>query len=240
MRALRFLIAFMLTGCVFVAANAQRNWEGLLEIKTHGQLRPEPTATQAYTKEESVAYLDIEVRTLLDKALRIYSEPGLFTDKQKLFELLGASQVKRERKVYFPSPPGPRQSYTDYFVPDPMPVKHPWRGLYTYTYTDEHEKYKTWYAGLSIEFEASAGCISSRAVEGYMGLPIYITSHGLPHGLPSGAQNWHDNSFTSTWIHPTTRAKPFLYLTFAKGCTKRISFGNDFLRKEVSDENIYR
>jgi hypothetical protein len=240
MRAFRFLMTFFLISTVFAPANAQRNWEGLREIRTHGQLRPEPTATQAYTKEESIAYLDIEVRTLLDKVLRIYSETGLFTDKQKLFELLGASQIKRDWKIYFPSPLGPRQSYTEYFVPAPMPVKHPWRGLYTYTYTDEDEKYKTWHGGLSIEFEASAGCISSRAVEGYMGLPIYITSHGLPHGLPMGAQNWHDNSFTQPWIHPTTRNKPFLYLIFSNGCTKEISLGKTFLRKEVSDENIYR
>ncbi len=56
---------------------------------------PCPGQKLGLPKDEAAAALPPEIRELLDNLLKMYREPGLFTDRRKVLALLGIKQVSR-------------------------------------------------------------------------------------------------------------------------------------------------
>lgn len=191
---------------------------------------------QGYPKEQAAAKLDPEVRALLDAALRIYREPGLFTDRKRALEALGVHnttrrylQDKPERSRY--------RAYIDTFAKEGLFARPAWTGLYSYQSTLT-EWVDTWGGGFRINVDAKLECQDSRAVEGYLDLVLEPGLRGYSHPPPD--MIWrHEAGWARPSAKPLSNPTPGLSMTFSKGCFSELSLGQIFETKEINDDHAH-
>lgn len=198
--------------------------------------RPNIYAKQGYPKEQSTAMLDPEVRALLDVALRLYREPGLFSNRSKALQALGVRHTSR-RWDYQKPVEGSYRAYVDSFAKEGLFARPAWRG--EYSYTGKREVWiEQWHAAIRIKVDYTQDCQNSRAVEGYLDLVLDPGLKGFPHPVPERLRR-HEVSFATPYAPPLTPITPQLGLTFGDGCLVGLSLGNIFELKDISDDNAH-
>ena len=197
--------------------------------------RPQPGDKLGYSKEESTRLLDPEVRQLLDALLRLYREPGLFTDRRVAMQVLGVT----DQRVWSSTTglqPGEPAHYANQFAKTGIFGRPGWSGRFAY-FGWFRARGEEWLAEISIEVDRTQVCIDSRAVEGYVDLFLQTGLDGRPHPLPVSRWDRH-GIFGSPYALPLGPQTPRFSMSFASGCLVKIVVGNLFKFTEVSDEKV--
>lgn len=195
---------------------------------------PNVYAKQGYSKEQSAAMLDPEVRQLLDVVLRLYREPGLFTNRSKALEALGVPHTSRWYNSIIPVEGGYR-SYIDTFTKGGFFERSAWTGEYRYKGRREG-RMDGWHALILIGVDRKHECLNSRAVEGYLDLTLAPDGTRSPHY--SGDRNRrHDVILGQSSAPALSSITPTLNLAFSDGCLYSITVVNSFNFKDISDDN---
>ncbi len=198
--------------------------------------RPRPGDKLGYSKEESTRRLDPEIRQFLDVFLRIYREPGLFTDRRSALALLGVDQF--ERRWHSRSnqmPDNEPTHFEDRLATQGIFARKGWQGYYKYG--GWRDKGAAWYASLGAKIDTKIECIDSRAVEGYLDLFLQTGIDQRVPPAPRELWNRHGNYGTpyASAIGPLT---PLLGMSFTKGCLTDIAVYGAFNFKEIRDDNV--
>jgi hypothetical protein len=216
------------------SAGALANVPAPPEMPTQPPYRPHPGDKLGYSRSESIARLDSDVRRFLDGVLRLYREPGLVAHRILAIAALGARsstrrvhQVKYDGRLY--------ETFADDFVlTDPRLIE--WRGKYIYEprLRDPNE----WRIEISVRQETWDLCIDSRAVEGY--LDLYLQPHLDGYATPLPARLWNRHgSFGKPYAEPLRPDTPALELYFEDGCLRSLHLGRNFLRQDLNDDHVY-
>lgn len=199
-------------------------------------LRGDIYIKQGYPREQSAAMLDPAVRQLLDAALRLYREPGLFTNRAKALELLGVTQTSRRWRD---TPPveGGHRAFVDTFAREGVFARPGWTGEYHYDGKLEVRP-DQWWALIRIQVDPRQECQNSRAVEGYLDLVLDPGIKGFAHPVTERLRR-HEVPFAKPYAPPLSPITPSLSLTFNDGCLGELRLVNIFHFKDVSDDHAH-
>jgi hypothetical protein len=201
--------------------------------------KPDPHEKQVFTKEQSKNILSPSVRALLDVMLRLYDEPGLITDRQKVLDLLEVKSSNRQWSTIEPVK-GSYRSYIDQLASEGLVGYTGW--LSTYGYTGKREPWiEMWSVGLAIQFDRKpqgSGCINSRAVEGYLNLVLDPGLFGSAHPR-SNLISLHQHVLASPFAKRTSPLTPTLSMQFSNGCLLKIAAGDTFEIMEINDAHAH-
>lgn len=189
---------------------------------------------QGYPKDKSNEMLDPQIRQLLDAALRLYREPGLFTDRKKALEVLDAQSTTRRWSSQDSVPSGYR-SYTDTFAKSGIFARAAWRGEYRYSGKNE-PWLNEWHEVIRINVDRKLECHNSRAVEGYLDMVLAPDGTRSPHYLGDRKRR-HDVILGKTSAPALSLVTPTLLLTFSEGCLSELTIAEIFNYKDISDDN---
>ena len=195
---------------------------------------PNIYAKQGYPKEQSAALLDPEVRQLLDTALRLYREPGLFVNRSKALAELGVQNTSRRYSLIEPVEGGYR-AYVDTFSKEGLFARPAWTGVYRYSGKIE-PWLNDWHEAIRIDIDEKLECHNSRAVEGYLDLVLDPGGRGSPHRRGNPIQR-HDVILGEPYAPPLTPTTPALSLKFSNGCLIRLTIAGILNYKDISDDN---
>lgn len=198
--------------------------------------RPNIYAKQGYPKEQSAVMLDPDVRALLDVALRLYREPGLFTNRSKALQALGVEHTSRRWSNQKPVEGGYR-AYVDSFAKEGFFVRPAWGGEYSYN-GKRDGRLEQWHALIRIKVDYAQDCQNSRAVEGYLDLVLDPGIKGFAHPVSERLRR-HEVPFAQPYAPPLTPITPSFALTFSNGCLTELRFANIFDFKDISDDNVH-
>jgi hypothetical protein len=191
---------------------------------------------QGYSKEHSAQLLSPEVRALLDAMLRFYTEPGLFTNRTKVMQVLGVNNSRREWDPRQAAEGGYR-SYEDFLAVEGLLSVKGWKGFYRYN--GKREKWvNEWHSALILDFDSKpegADCINSRAVEGYFDLVLDPGISGSARTTP-GAIWRHEFVLAKPGAKPISNRTPSLGMRFSEGCLISLDVGRIFELKEINDD----
>lgn len=193
-------------------------------------------AKQGYPKEQSAAMLDPAVRALLDVALRLYREPGLFSNRGKVLQALGVEHTSRRWSDEKPVD-GSYRAYVDSFAKEGFFARPGWRGEYSYRGKIE-PWIEQWHAAIRIYVDRAQDCQNSRAVEGYLDLVLDPGIKGFAHPVSERLRR-HEVPFAQPYAPPLTPITPSFALTFSNGCLTELRFANIFDFKDISDDNVH-
>ena len=195
---------------------------------------PNVYAKQGYPKEQSATMLDPEVRQLLDVVLRMYREPGLFSNRSKALEALG---VRRTSRWYnsIPAVVSGHRSYVDTFTEGRFFGQSAWTGEYRYNGKRE-DRIDGWHALILISVDRKIECINSRAVEGYLDLTLDPDGTRSPHYFGDRNRR-HDVILGKSSAPALSSTTPTLILTFSDGCLSELTIVKTFNFKDISDDN---
>ena len=196
---------------------------------------PNLYAKQGYPKEQSAAMLDVEVRQLLDVALRLYREPGLFSNRSKALEALGVRQTSRWYNS-IPAVVSGHRSYVDTFTTGSFFEQPAWTGEYRYNGKRE-DRMEAWHALILISVDRKIECINSRAVEGYLDLTLSPDGTRSPHWNGRDRTRRHDVILGKSSAPALSSTTPALILTFSDGCLSELTIVKTFNFKDISDDN---
>ncbi len=212
-------------------------------VKNYKHLPPEviPGAKLGYSKDESAKRVRPEVRELLDLLRRIYYEPALLARPKEVLNLLHVNSVKRDEFRTTMSDGSIDQSFKEYFRAGGLFDGGYWRGYYVYQGFDNDIPRERWGARLEVELDRKLECIDSRAVEGYIDLPI---DPGLwPPLNPVPRERWDRHGVgTGSGLIARSPASSTAGVTmwFADGCLAAIGAGARFENKKVSNEEVFK
>ena len=195
---------------------------------------PNIYAKQGFPKEQSAAMLDAEVRQLLDAALRLYREPGLFTSRSKALEVLGVVQTSRRYDPVAPAPGG-YPKFKDTFASQGLFARPAWAGEYRYSGKIQPWD-NEWHEVIRITVDRALECINSRAVEGYLDLMLAPDGTRSPHYFRDRKRR-HDVILGRTSAPALSPVTPTLDLTFSDGCLHKLNIASIFNFKDISDDN---
>lgn len=239
---IRFLFVALFLMCCGGIVNAQTGPVGAPRtyydaIKAdYEALRGDIYAKQGYPREQSAAMLDPAVRQLLDAALRLYREPGLFTNRAKALELLGVTQTRRR---WSDTPPveGGHRAFVDTFAREGLFARPAWTGEYRYNGKREG-RLDGWHAFILIKVDPGQECHNSRAVEGYLDLVLDPGIKGFAHPVTERLRR-HEVPFARPSAKELTPVTPSLSLTFTDGCLAELGLVNIFSFKDISDDHAH-
>lgn len=196
-------------------------------------LRGDIYAKQGYPREQSAAMLDPAVRQLLDAALRLYREPGLFTNRAKALQLLGVTQTSRR---WSDTPPveGGHRAFVDTFAREGLFARPAWTGEYRYNGKREG-RLDGWHAFILIKVDPKQECHNSRAVEGYLDLVLDPGIKGFAHPVTNRLRR-HEVPFAEPYAIELTPVTPALSLIFSDGCLAELGLVNIFYFKDITDD----
>lgn len=199
-------------------------------------LRGDIYAKQGYPREQSAAMLDPAVRQMLDAALRLYREPGLFTDRAKALQLLGVAHTSRRWSDTQPVQGGHR-AFVDSFASEGLFARPGWTGEYHYDGKLEVGP-NQWWARIRIAVDPKQDCHNSRAVEGYLDLVLDPGIKGFAHPVTHRLRR-HEVAFAEPYAPPLSPVTPSLSLTFSNGCLAELGLVNIFSFKDITDDNAH-
>ncbi|MGH8783776.1 MAG: hypothetical protein ACREYA_01565 [Cupriavidus necator] len=212
-------------------------------VKNFKNLPPEviPGAKLGYSKEESAIRLRPEVREFLDIARRLYNEPGLLAHRQEVLELLHVSKAHRINHSRTMSNGSKAVSFREYFKAGGLFDNGTWTGFYDYGGLADGRP-QQWEASLEIEIDDRRDCIDSRAVEGYLDVPI---NPGLwpPLVNPVPPERWDRHGIGTGRELVTQSSVPFaasIGMEFGNGCLASMRFSGRYDLNRVSNEGILK
>lgn len=198
--------------------------------------KPKPGDKLGYSKEESVRRLDPSVRELLDALLRLYREPGLFTDRRLALSVIGAQVAQRRwHSRYDNMPDQEPMHFDDVFAKACLFARPGWTGVFHYD--GWREKGKKWSGQLDVFVDTKIECIDSRAVEGYLDLYLQTGLDGWYHPLPRERWDRH-GIFSSPYALALGVLTPNFGMNFSHGCLFSIGVYRAFNYTDVSDEHV--
>lgn len=235
------LVGLALSLCLLAASLVQAQTSPSAAPKTYYDaikadyeaLRGDIYAKQGYPREQSAAMLDPAVRQMLDAALRLYREPGLFTDRAKALQLLGVAHTSRRWSDTQPVQGGHR-AFVDSFASEGLFARPGWTGEYHYDGKLEVGP-NQWWARIRIAVDPKQECHNSRAVEGYLDLVLDPGIKGFAHPVTHRLRR-HEVAFAEPYAPPLSPITPSLSLTFTDGCLAELGLVNIFSFKDVTDE----
>ncbi len=186
------------------------------------------TSKQGFSRDASIRVLDKETRGLLDAALQIYQQPALLANRRAVLHLLHAKSMERR----FIGSPNNRVSFADELTGGVF-SRRGWKGEYRYSAQPGSKK---WYSALWIEIDKSSACLNSRAIEGYLDLPLEPGNRQKVHPMTDQSSR-HDATFARPYAKPLSGTTPQLSISIANGCVVDIVLSRNYLYNEVSDEN---
>lgn len=198
--------------------------------------RPQPGDKLGYSKEESTRLLDPEVRQLLDAFLRLYREPGLFTDRRAAMATIGVRHYERRSWRPVDALPGEPLRFVDSLANEGFLGSFGWSGKYRYNGWSGPRGGR-WFAALDVNIDNKKYCIDSRAVEGYLDLFLHSGLEGYAHPIPPNGWDRH-GAYGSPYATASSARTPNLGMKFIDGCLIGLSVYGAFDKTEVSDENI--
>lgn len=203
-----------------------------------------PGAKLGYSKEKSAAVLSPEVRELLDIARRFYFDPTLLARRSELLRSLQVSSIKRTTFITRMPDGTEKDSFREDVTGGRLLGKPAWRGNFYYRGFDSIERTR-WSGELALHFDEEGGCVDSRAVEGYLDVPLDPQLLGVENILhprrshdrklgrhaPDGAGGPKARS-------PANRMAS-IRVGIVHGCLSELNLNSYFNLNEVSNEHVY-
>ncbi|MCY1365563.1 hypothetical protein D9M69_524130 [compost metagenome] len=212
-------------------------------VKNFKNLPPEviPGAKLGYSKEESANRLRPEVRELLDAARRFYSEPGWLARRKEALALLHVTKVERIDHHRTLSDGSKDITFREYFKSGGLFDSLAWKGFYDYGGVVNGDP-QQWEARLEIEVDDQKDCIDSRAVEGYLDVPI---NPGLwpPFFNPVPQERWNRHGEGTGRELVAQSSVPFaasIGMEFGGGCLASLRFSSRYDVNKVSNEEVFK
>lgn len=212
-------------------------------VKNFKNLPPEviPGAKLGYSKEESAKRLRPEVRELLDVARKFYSEPGWLARRKEALALLHVTKVDKIDHRRTMSDGSRDTTFREYFKAGGLFDSLAWKGFYDYGGVVNGDP-QQWEARLEIEVDNQNDCIDSRAVEGYLDVPI---NPGLwpPFFNPVPQERWNRHGKGTGRELVAQSSIPFaasIGMEFGGGCLASLRFSSRYDMNKVSNEEVFK
>ncbi|WP_454720314.1 MULTISPECIES: hypothetical protein [Cupriavidus] len=210
-------------------------------VKNFKNLPPEviPGAKLGYSKEESARRLRPEVRELLDVARRLYYEPDLLARRKSVLALFHVSKVIRNNHRRTLRDGTMDIGFREYFEAGGIFDEAGWKGFYDYHGLLNGDPQK-WDASLEIEIDDQKDCLESRAVEGYLDVPI-DPRLWPPLVNPVPEERWDRHGIGTgrrlVAVSPVPGAAN-IGLEFGRGCLASLRFSGRYDLNKVSNEEV--
>lgn len=193
-------------------------------------------------KDEAAEALTETQRKFLDGVLRIYNEAGLLAKREEAIAAIGA-EIESTRKSSTVWPSGRRTfGRIDSLKSTGLFTRFEyWQSSYRNSPRDPaavDEYGRRWVASLEVQIDRKRECLPSRAVEGYLDIPLSSRIFGtIPPRLRA---NWDRHEFGGTAAaSPSGPLGPVLEVDFLHKCLSAIRFDAMYRSKEMSDDHLY-
>lgn len=191
-------------------------------------------------KAEAAALLTDRQRRFAEGLRRIYTEPGFLTRRGDALAALGA-ELPPTCKRLWPGIWDGEERRTDRIPGDGLFSSNPYRqSRYTYSTRRDasgSENGRTWTVWLWAALETRRACLPSRAVEGYLDVPL--SSRVVNREDPPDAWDRHGPGEHRAVGEQLSDLGPRMEMHIVDGCVMDVyfMFDFDFVAEDVSDSN---
>ena len=196
-----------------------------------------------FPKEEAALLLSERQRQLLDGVLRLYSEADLLADRKQAIAIIGGEIAQTrlvpkkwlDGKTTFSRSDSLKGLYLETFFRD---------AINTYTYSAHPplvsgESRYTWQVIIQLSGDYKRECLPSRAVEGYLDIPLTSRIFNLIPPRPRNRWDRHGPGGHVAAAWSISRRHPNLTVGFAEGCLTGFYFDVLYRSEELSDAKIH-
>ena len=194
-------------------------------------------------KEEAALLLSERQRLFLDGVLRLYSEADLLADRKQSIAIIGGEIAQTrlvpkkwlDGKTTFSRSDSLKGLYLETFFRD---------AINTYTYSAHPplvsgESRYTWQVIIQLSGDYKRECLPSRAVEGYLDIPLTSRIFNLIPPRPRNRWDRHGPGGHVAAAWSISRRHPNLTVGFAEGCLTGFYFDVLYRSEELSDAKIH-
>lgn len=202
------------------AANAQAQRSLLSATVPGGTFEGRPVATK----------LPDDVKRLIDAVRRLHEEPGLILNRRAIYAAL---EVRPAKTLGSKSNDGSRH-FVDYLIFDNQSGTPGWKGSLRFL---ERPERSTWSIRVKLDYYEGIACYPSTLVEAYWGKPFVFRPLGVHGPMRAGP---HDGvPYSAGFWSPHPNSANVSFLNGRGGCLGEISAGQQFNRKDYSDDDVY-
>lgn len=190
-------------------------------------------------REEAAALLTERQRMFVDGVRRIYTEPGVLIQRREALAALGAQAAPVCRRPSTGAD-ATTERQGEVLKTDALFSRNPFRrSRYMYSTTriaPGDDNGRTWTVWLAAALETRGACLPSRAVEGYLDVPL--SSRVVKRKEPPQAWDRHGPGIHRAVGEQLSEQGPRMEMHIVDGCVTDMyfMFDSDFVAGEVSDE----